>query len=759
MSKTTKPIAPESLLKDADYQRVSPLEKTCKSIKTTEDPRFGHVNILQNPSTRQTLAVKERKVTDKAEAGRLILAAQNRMAMKNPNLINLVDYSVTKQSELCSSFYIIKYFYEYPKSDIRKTILDKEKNGQTMNSNELTNLLYQQVNAQSYLQSQGMAHGDIQPVLIGYDPEKKESKLIDKNDLASNDQAILQMQKNRVLSQNTQSIYQSPLMYENLKKGNMKFQFDKNKEDAFALGLVLLEAGNGKKIDNIYDSKQGKVNEAALSAHVDEFNRKFGNQNQLLVQSVSGLVAPRESDRLSPVQVKSSLPPYESVQAYLNENQVDSSNNNWSQGGNFGTTTSTTTTGGGSNVITNTQTVIQGGDKKTVIQNTQVMPDVDIDLFSFDPSNNPYVVHNQAPSVNVASYEQPTIVIPQTKYDFKQHQSTVNSHPTETTIDYSNNFQQQSHRVNASPAQNDHVVLYSEPEAPHHDSYSQPSYTQQSYTQYVNTQPTYTQVSHAPETHYETRRVYAEAPAETYTSNIVYSQPKVTKYSENVYTSSYNNNSTIPHEFRLHDASVTRPEVITSDSYTTQTYARPKSSNIVYSSPSYYTTPSTVVYQEAPVSTTYQEPVVRRVSYTTQAPTSTVTYTQAPAQTVTYTQAPAQTITYSQAPTQTYYTESKPSVVYTQAPTQTIYTEAPVHAPSYTISHEPIHTTQYIESPVSQVVYSSNQIGSRTNNVVYTEQPSYTTQTYTSNANIDTSGLKLVKTYQDSRNATDIKNY
>lgn len=34
-------------------------------------------------------------------------------------------------------------------------------------------------------------------------------------------------------------------MYSNLKKGNLNFQFDPMKEDMFALGLTLLEAGNG----------------------------------------------------------------------------------------------------------------------------------------------------------------------------------------------------------------------------------------------------------------------------------------------------------------------------------------------------------------------------------------------------------------------------------------------------------------------------------------------------------------------------------
>lgn len=46
-------------------------------------------------------------------------------------------------------------------------------------------------------------------------------------------------------------------MYQNLKKGNLNFEFDPLKEDSFALGLVLLEAGNGTPVSTIYDAKAG----------------------------------------------------------------------------------------------------------------------------------------------------------------------------------------------------------------------------------------------------------------------------------------------------------------------------------------------------------------------------------------------------------------------------------------------------------------------------------------------------------------------
>jgi hypothetical protein len=64
-------------------------------------------------------------------------------------------------------------------------------------------------------------------------------------------------------------------MYQNLKKGNLNFSFDPYREDAFALGLVLLEAGNGVPVQNIYDAKAGVVSEQALSEHLSTFGNKY----------------------------------------------------------------------------------------------------------------------------------------------------------------------------------------------------------------------------------------------------------------------------------------------------------------------------------------------------------------------------------------------------------------------------------------------------------------------------------------------------
>lgn len=48
--------------------------------------------------------------------------------------------------------------------------MNREKNGQHFEHGELTQILYQQSDALAHLQSKDMAHGDVQPLSIAYDP-------------------------------------------------------------------------------------------------------------------------------------------------------------------------------------------------------------------------------------------------------------------------------------------------------------------------------------------------------------------------------------------------------------------------------------------------------------------------------------------------------------------------------------------------------------------------------------------------------------
>ena len=309
----------EMSLKETDYERKSEFEKDFKFNRKLKDPRFGEVSLIQNPKTRQFLAVKEKRINDKKEAGKAIVNARKRLTNKHPNILSLLDYSVTKQSELCSSFYVLKLFYEFPRSDLHRENQERSKKGEGFSDAELTHILYQQIAANNYLQSKDQHHGDIQPLNVAYDKTTMGSQLIDMSEDATSLNQSKQVQKNRVVAGHP--LYQSPVTYSNLKKGNLNYTVDPNKEDVYALGLSLLEVGNGKSIQNIYNANTKEVDQQALKNHVDEFKRRHGAENTLLTTTIETMVHPDEAQRPNFRDLENKLPPYATVQQFLKDRQ------------------------------------------------------------------------------------------------------------------------------------------------------------------------------------------------------------------------------------------------------------------------------------------------------------------------------------------------------------------------------------------------------------------------------------------------------
>ncbi len=150
--------------------------------------------------------------------------------------------------------------------------MERERKGQNFSEAELTKGLYQMVNANKYLQNKDRFNGDIRPLHIALHKKKSLFGLIDRHEIVDK-KAIVQTQKNHMSFGN--SLYQSPLMFENLKKGKKNFPFNANKEDMFATGLSLIEAGNQKSVQNIYDHDKKQMNIEKLNEHVGSFMQKY----------------------------------------------------------------------------------------------------------------------------------------------------------------------------------------------------------------------------------------------------------------------------------------------------------------------------------------------------------------------------------------------------------------------------------------------------------------------------------------------------
>lgn len=90
-------------------------------------------------------------------------------------------------------------------------------------------------------------------------------------------------------------------------------------------------------MQNIYDSSKGQVDQPILNTHIDNFNKKYGTDNQLLASTVQSLLTYDETLRPSPKAVYAQIPPYDTIKEFLKNRQGQSLNQ-------FTTTTTTTTT-------------------------------------------------------------------------------------------------------------------------------------------------------------------------------------------------------------------------------------------------------------------------------------------------------------------------------------------------------------------------------------------------------------------------------
>lgn len=100
-----------------------------------------------------------------------------------------------------------------------------------------------------------------------------------------------------------QDIYISPKMFKSLHMKIAKPKHDKNKSDAFSLGLVLIEAGILKSIQGIYDRRRGEINQNELHNLIEEFSKKYFG-DYALVQAVRSMLVVSEFDRTSFTELK-----------------------------------------------------------------------------------------------------------------------------------------------------------------------------------------------------------------------------------------------------------------------------------------------------------------------------------------------------------------------------------------------------------------------------------------------------------------------
>lgn len=79
---------------------------------------------------------------------------------------------------------------------------------------------------------------------------------------------------------------------------------DRIKSDVWSLGMCMLYSGNLRSVQEIYDFKDFKINEEALTEHLEEFSQRFKKEDPKLVECVTKMLKISESERPTFAELK-----------------------------------------------------------------------------------------------------------------------------------------------------------------------------------------------------------------------------------------------------------------------------------------------------------------------------------------------------------------------------------------------------------------------------------------------------------------------
>lgn len=292
------------VLQDRASSIIEGLTKVSKGL----DSRFGEVIVFGGNKNRDNIVQRTFSASNTKDAEKFINDTISRATLNHPHIARLLDYSVLNQKGLCSKSISISQFYQLPPGDLQ----DQIAKNRPFDHVDLTHIMYQQLHAQAFLSQQNLHHGNIHPAAVTYDRGSQISKLLMSSDTRMDSNA-LRVWKKQLYSHN--AFYASQRVYEGIRSGDKTLQFDPSVEDVYCLGLVLLEAGVGHSIKDIFSPKKG-FNQELLNTYLQEFAQRHSD-NTLLVSTVSAMLTQNEGQRVKAIELLKVMHDYEQVKPFL----------------------------------------------------------------------------------------------------------------------------------------------------------------------------------------------------------------------------------------------------------------------------------------------------------------------------------------------------------------------------------------------------------------------------------------------------------
>lgn len=277
------------------------------------DPFLGEVRLIFDGASRQPLLRRELSGGDRTRLIRLAQESAKQRLMAHSHLLPLMDYSFGREKSLCATRYTLRQYFECPRVELRREIDRRAQASQLFSALELTMLLYQLLGACEALQEARMSHGSISPVSVVLRPGSTEGGLRLFFDEPLQPQKYMEALLRRIVMK--LPLNASPAAFEAVVKRQKSFSVNLVVEDAFAIGLLLLEAGTFQSTARLY-AASGDFDRQRLSLLLGVFRKRYDKDSLLLTNCVSFLLEKQPAAKISFSEILSHLPPYQDMQAY-----------------------------------------------------------------------------------------------------------------------------------------------------------------------------------------------------------------------------------------------------------------------------------------------------------------------------------------------------------------------------------------------------------------------------------------------------------
>ena len=285
-----------------------------RSSETGLDSHFGGVVIAFCPLSNGFIRRKVIASPDRPAIEMLVKEAEFRAQMNNPHLQQIlsIEAKFSQSSEVPHKLVLEFEQLSSPLTDLFSFALQSNS---YISHVDLTFILFHLSSALSQIHQRGFFHGRISPKNVHYIKETHITKLYSTSDLLIFPQEAIKIYQKDF--QANSSHYISPKLFELILSDSEISPINFAKEDAFAMGLMILELGIGESLQNIYQANG--FNYQLLSDSIEKLKKYHSVDNIMMVSTIESLLQVEEIRRPTPSILLRDLPPFESVKPFLDQ--------------------------------------------------------------------------------------------------------------------------------------------------------------------------------------------------------------------------------------------------------------------------------------------------------------------------------------------------------------------------------------------------------------------------------------------------------